>query len=128
LPPKINAEELHNKMNLGEEFILLDVRDPLDVERESLPGAVQMLITEMTDKNLEKLNKDLEIVTYSENQGCPASGIAAEKLEKAGFKAIDHPGALKIGKKVDIQRIRLNNPCEPQKKDPKSNSNYNIYY
>ncbi|RMF91480.1 MAG: hypothetical protein D6733_01010 [Methanobacteriota archaeon] len=93
MPGEITAKELKTRMDGGEEFVLLDVRDGPEYERERLPGAVHMLISDMNDKTLKGFDRAVEIVTYSEDYRCPASRIAAEKLEEAGFSAINYQGS-----------------------------------
>ena len=90
---EITANELKEKMEVGERFVLLDVRDKSDYNKERLPGARHMLIADMNDVVLSTFDKTLEIVTYSEDYECPASRIAAEKLASAGFKTLNYQGS-----------------------------------
>jgi len=84
----INTEELKEKMDKGEEFILLDVRDTPDYEKEHIVGAVHLLISEIEQKVNSMFNKDDLIITYSKDINCPAKKIAAEKLIDYGFKNV----------------------------------------
>lgn len=85
----INTEELKDKMDKREEFILLDVRDTLDYEKEHIIGAVHLLISEMNEKKVNSMfNKEDLIITYSEDINCPAKRIAAEKLIDYGFRKV----------------------------------------
>ena len=53
----ITKEELKEKMDWGEIFILLDVRDTPDYEKEHITGAVHLLISEMEEKAPPSLKK-----------------------------------------------------------------------
>lgn len=92
---EIDHKALKDMMDRGEEFILLDVRDTPEYKRDHLPGAVHLLISDMDKKAKQMLDTDLLVVTYSEDYNCPASTIAAEKLEKMGFKTADYKGSYK---------------------------------
>ena len=65
-------------------------------EKNHIVKAKHILISNI-DKNAQNiLSKDELIVTYSEDFDCPASTIAAAKLEKMGFKnMMDFKGSYK---------------------------------
>lgn len=74
------------KINRGEEFMLIDVRDTPDYEKEHIVGAIHLLIRKMKPDRLEALaDKDDLIVTYSKDINCPAKTIAAQKLLDMGY-------------------------------------------
>ena len=82
----ISRDELQKKIEKKEAFKLLDVRDTPDYEKEHIVGAIHILISEMNEERLDQLfNKDDLIVTYSLDFNCPASGIAAERLNEYGY-------------------------------------------
>ncbi len=85
----IKRDELKQKIDNKENFRLLDVRDTPDYQTEHIFGAVHILISDMSEDSLSKLlNKDDLIITYSLDLDCPASGIAAEKLQKFGYRNV----------------------------------------
>ena len=85
----ITTEELKEKMDKGEDFILVDVRDTPEYEEEHIVGAVHLLISEMNEQKVNSMfDKDEQIITYSEDINCPAKKIAAEKLIEYGFKNV----------------------------------------
>jgi hypothetical protein len=47
----------------------------------------------MDEKAKQMLDKNLTIINYSEDYNCPASTIAAEKLEVMGYTAWDYKGS-----------------------------------
>lgn len=85
----ITKEELLGKIKKEDKFLLLDVRDTPDYHKEHIPGAVHMLISEMSSEKMEKLSgkKDL-VVTYSLDIDCPAKNIAAKKLTDLGYRNV----------------------------------------
>lgn len=85
----ISREDLWSKIEKGDKFKLLDVRDTPDYKREHIVGALHVLIAKMDKKNLKKLlSEDDLIITYSKDVDCPASGIAAVKLQNLGYKNV----------------------------------------
>jgi len=85
----INTKGLKEKIDKGEEFILLDVRDTSYYDEEHIIGAVHLLISEMNEQKVDSMfDKDDLIITYSEDINCPAKKIAAEKLIDYGFKNV----------------------------------------
>ncbi len=85
----ITKEELREKINLGEEFKLVDVRDTPDYEKEHIVGAVHLLISEMDQEKLETMfHRDDLIITYSLDRDCPAKIIAAKKFMEFGYSNV----------------------------------------
>ncbi|MFC1670133.1 rhodanese-like domain-containing protein [Spirochaetota bacterium] len=92
----ITLDELKNLIDKGEDFTLLDVRDTPEYEKKHIIYARHMLISEMDEKSMSIFSKDKLVVTYSEDFNCPASTIAAEKLEGLGFTDVmDYKGSYK---------------------------------
>lgn len=93
----ITKEKLKEKIARGEKFTLIDVRDTPDYEKEHIPGAVHLLISEMTKEKVSHLfHKDEKIITYSEDINCPAKMIAAQKFIDFGFRhVLAYPGSWK---------------------------------
>jgi rhodanese-related sulfurtransferase len=90
---EIDHAELKDMIDSDERFILLDVRDKPEYKKDHLPGALHLLISDMDEKAKQMLDMNLTIVTYSEDYDCPASTIAAEKLEQMGFTTMDYKGS-----------------------------------
>ena len=62
---QITPEELKQKLDAGEELVIVDLRHTLDFEAapETIPGAVRMDAQELQERN-ERLPRDREIVLY----------------------------------------------------------------
>ncbi len=85
----ITRDKLKKKIDNKENFRLLDVRDTPDYQKEHIIDAVHILISDMSEETLSKLfSKDDLIITYSLDLNCPASGIAAKKLQDFGYNNI----------------------------------------
>jgi rhodanese-related sulfurtransferase len=84
--PTITKEDLKAKIDRGEKFRLVDVRDTPDYKRAHIVGAAHLLIAEMSRENAESMfHKNDLIVTYSLDENCPAKRIAARRLLDYGF-------------------------------------------
>ena len=100
----ITKEEIKRKIERGENFKLVDVRDTPDYETEHIKGAIHLLISEMREEKIAAMfSKNDIIVTYSEDINCPAKKIAAEKFLDYGFTNIYfYPGSWQEWKKSGL--------------------------
>jgi rhodanese-related sulfurtransferase len=81
----ITKEELKAKIDRGDKFRLVDVRDTPDYNEGHIVGAIHLLIAEMSRQKTEALfDKGELIVTYSLDKDCPAKRIAAQRLFEYG--------------------------------------------
>jgi rhodanese-related sulfurtransferase len=85
---KITREVLKNMMDTNVDFVLIDARGHEAFDKEHLPGAVSIPSDHLGEHLLKNYKKDRTIVTYCSSFECTASTIAAEKLEKYGFRNI----------------------------------------
>ena len=76
------------KWIINKDIVLVDARDPKDYLEGHLPGAISLLLKDIERKAEDILEKNVPIVVYSKDANCPASGLVAEKLEKAGLTDI----------------------------------------
>ena len=85
----IAKEDLKSKIDAGEKFRLVDVRDTPDYQKEHIVGAVHLLIAELNpEKAGSMFARDDLIVTYSLDKDCPAKRIAAQRLLDYGFRNV----------------------------------------
>ena len=90
----MEREELSRRLREGADLLLLDVRDTPDYEKERLPGAVHVLIPDLEQKVGRTQPRERTVVTYSMGPDCPASTIAAGRLEELGFHRVyDYRGS-----------------------------------
>ncbi len=97
----MSSTELHQRIEKGEDFVLIDVLDPEDFEREHIPNALNMPLADLRDRAMSDLSKNQRIVVYGTNHDDPASNDAAAVLEDLGFRKVaDFDGGLNAWKKA----------------------------
>ncbi|MGH3095306.1 MAG: adenylyltransferase/sulfurtransferase MoeZ [Streptosporangiales bacterium] len=85
----ITATELKEKMDRGDDFLLVDVREPNEYEIVNIPGAV--LIPKdriLSGEALSELPQDKPVVLHCKTGGRSAEALAA--LKQAGFADATH--------------------------------------
>lgn len=80
--PSLSVEELKEKRDRGESFVLLDVREPREAAISDLPGAVKIPLGTLP-RSLDRLKKEDEIVVYCRSGA--RSGQAVQFLRQNGF-------------------------------------------
>jgi membrane protein DedA with SNARE-associated domain/rhodanese-related sulfurtransferase len=86
---RISPEELHQRMNAGEDVVVVDLRHTLefDSEPETIPGAVHMDSAEL-EEAVDVIPRDREIVLFC---SCPNEATAAQmalRLRNLGITRI----------------------------------------
>jgi rhodanese-related sulfurtransferase len=100
----IKKEELLKIMKGDGPFLLLDVRDTPDYNKEHIITAKHLLISQIEKKIDSLAEKNDLIITYSKDIDCPASGIAAEKISSLGFtNVLRYKGGWKDWKEAKLQ-------------------------
>src|SRR5574340_344921 len=95
MPETITREDLKQKMEVGEDFVLLDVLPPESYAREHLPGAINLPLDQMDRASTAALAKDRETIVYCGSFLCQASPTAAAKLREMGFtRVLDFEGGV----------------------------------
>jgi rhodanese-related sulfurtransferase len=85
---EINAQELKQKMDNKEDFILIEVLLPELYEQWHIPGAINIPADDMKDIAPGKLSKEKEIIFYCRSLTCGASDRAADALEEMGYENV----------------------------------------
>lgn len=84
---EIDSGELKSMQQAGEEFILLDVREPDEVAQGAIAGAVAVPRGVVEYKiDTVTTDKDAKIVCYCGGGG--RSALAASNLKRMGFKNV----------------------------------------
>ena len=93
---EIDVPELKRMQQAGDKFIVIDVREPDETARGTVPGAIT-LPRGMLEVKIDQVttDKDAKIVLYC--GGGSRSALAAQSLKKMGFK---HPISLAGGWKA----------------------------
>lgn len=89
--PQIGREELHAKIEGGEEFVLVDALAPMSYARSHLPGAINLPL-EWVDERAPRRIPDLgtEIVVYCVDVACDSSVLVGERLGQLGYRNVRH--------------------------------------
>jgi len=83
--PAITVEELKGKIERGDDFLLLDVREPHEVEIAALPGSLRIPLGQLAE-NLGSLDSARDIVVHCKLGGRSAKAVAL--LQGAGFRKV----------------------------------------
>ena len=63
-PERIAISELKKKLDSGEKFLLIDVREDWELKADgAIPGAIHIPVAEL-DERMKDIPKDVEIVFY----------------------------------------------------------------
>lgn len=82
---RITVPELKEKLDSGEKFLLIDVRENKEIkENGAIPGAIQIPIAEL-ERRMEDIPRDIEVIFYC--QGGGRASRVAEKFLKSGYKS-----------------------------------------
>lgn len=81
----ITPREVNGKMNIGADFVLLDVRTKAEYEGARLEGAVNIPLHEIL-RRYEELDKDKVIIVYCHSGR--RSAIATQMLQNLGFEKV----------------------------------------
>jgi rhodanese-related sulfurtransferase len=85
--PETNVEEVKKRLDRGDKFALVDVREDNEWAKGHLPGAIH-LSKGVIERDIEAKvpDKDAEIILYC--GGGFRSALAADNLQKMGYKKV----------------------------------------
>lgn len=83
---QISAIELKSQLDAGEEFLLIDVREPFEHEEFNIGGRLLPLGSLLESASELEDSKDSKIVTYCRSGA--RSNMAAEALSNLGFNQV----------------------------------------
>jgi rhodanese-related sulfurtransferase len=89
----ISPDSLREKMEAGEDFLLLDVRTPLENAQQALDGSYLIPVQELAHR-VHELPKNREIVVYCRIGN--RSAFAAVYLGRLGFKVKNLEGGIML--------------------------------
>jgi rhodanese-related sulfurtransferase len=89
--PTISREELREKIESGDDFVLIDALAPMSFALSHLPGAIN-LTPEWVDERGPRRIPDLntEVVVYCSGPTCDSSVIVANRLLELGYRNVRH--------------------------------------
>jgi rhodanese-related sulfurtransferase len=88
----ITADELLQKLERQDDFVVIDALAPMVYAHSHLPGAINMPSSAVDATRLAKRIPDLdtEIVVYCANASCDDSVVTAERLQALGYTNVRH--------------------------------------
>ena len=90
--PRVTADELKDKLDGGETFVLIDALAPMVYAHSHLPGAINMppnaVDATRCSKRMPAL--DTEIVVYCSNPNCDDSIVTGQRLQELGYTNVRH--------------------------------------
>jgi rhodanese-related sulfurtransferase len=114
--PTITADELHEKLDRGADFVLVDALAPMIYAHSHLPGAINLPPAAVEPTRLAKRIPDLgaEIIVYCANPDCDDSVVTAQKLAAFGYRNVRHyPGGKDEWRERGLPLERAGRPFTP---------------
>jgi rhodanese-related sulfurtransferase len=112
----ITADELHEKLDRGDDFVLVDALAPMIYAHSHLPSAINLPPAAVDPTRLAKRIPDLgtEIVVYCANPDCDDSVVTAQKLATLGYRNVRHyPGGKDEWRERGLPLERAGKPFVP---------------
>lgn len=91
---RVDREALWEKLEGGEDFVLVDALSPMSYAMSHLPGAVNIPPEGCERWAARRIpEKTTEVVVYCQNPGCESSVEVAIRLLELGYENVSHyPG------------------------------------
>lgn len=87
----ISREELLEKIERGDDFVLIDALSPLSFAMAHLPGAINITPDWIDDRARHRVpDLDTEVVVYCADAGCDSSVRVADRLVELGYRNVRH--------------------------------------
>ena len=86
----ITREELKEKMDRGDDFVLVEALSQKHYRSSHLPGAINLPYEFVDEAEKVVPDKRTEIVVYCMNPDCVASAQEARELEEMGYERVLH--------------------------------------
>ena len=101
----IDRETLQQKMNRGDDFVLLEVLPEENYEEGHLPGALHLPPNAIREKAPELVpDRSTEVITYCADRDCDLSEKAARVLTEMGYENVrEYPGSKKDWKDASLR-------------------------
>jgi rhodanese-related sulfurtransferase len=89
--PHISRESLWQKLQRGDEFVLVDALPPLAYAASHLPGAISIPPDDVTARARRRIpDVDTEVVVYCASSTCDSSLVVADRLVELGYRNVSH--------------------------------------
>ena len=113
---EITADELQQKVERSDDFVLVDALAPMVYAHSHLPGAINMPPSAVDAVRCARRMPDLgtEIVVYCANPECDDSVATAVRLQALGYRNVRHyTGGKDEWKRLGLPLERAGKPYVP---------------
>jgi rhodanese-related sulfurtransferase len=88
---QISRDELRQKIERGDEFVLIDALAPMSFAHSHLPGAINLPPEWVDERGPRRLpGHDAEIVVYCASETCDSSVEVGSRLLELGYRNVSH--------------------------------------
>ena len=88
---RIGRENLREKIESGEELVLVDALSPMSYAMSHLPGAINITPDWVDDRARRRIpDLNTEVVVYCADLTCDSSVVVANRLIELGYRNVRH--------------------------------------
>jgi rhodanese-related sulfurtransferase len=88
---EISRDELRQKIESGDRFVLVDALPPISYAVSHLPGAISVPPETVDDRAGRRIpDVDTEVVVYCASSTCDSSVVVAGRLVELGYRHVRH--------------------------------------
>jgi rhodanese-related sulfurtransferase len=88
---EITREELWQRIERGDEFVLIDALAPMSFAHSHLPGAINLPPEWVDERGPRRIpDLDTEVVVYCATSTCDSSVIVGNRLVELGYRNVSH--------------------------------------
>lgn len=87
----ISRESLQQKIESGDEFVLVDALSPMSYATSHLPGAINLPPDSVDGRAQRRIpDRSTEVIVYCSDVACDSSVIVAKRLIELGYRNVSH--------------------------------------
>jgi rhodanese-related sulfurtransferase len=88
---EITREELWQRIESGDEFVLVDALAPMSFAHSHLPGAINLPPEWVDERGSRRIpDLDTEVVVYCATSTCDSSVLVGNRLVELGYRNVSH--------------------------------------
>jgi rhodanese-related sulfurtransferase len=88
---EITREELWQRIESGDNFVLVDALGPMSFAHSHLPGAINLPPEWVDERGPRRIpGLDTEVVVYCATSTCDSSVIVGNRLVELGYRNVSH--------------------------------------
>jgi rhodanese-related sulfurtransferase len=89
--PEISRDQLWQKLEQGDEFVLIDALAPMSFAHSHLPRAINLPPEWVDERGPRRIpDLDTEIVVYCASATCDSSVEVGQRLVELGYRNVEH--------------------------------------